>query len=138
MSAFTSLQSTFKTLQSLHLLLCNPHSLLPPPPSNHVNLSFPSHTQNIGSALETFAGEISTIAKSLPSQPPMTDVTNRLTERSNDLSQESSQLQDAIRNLIGAPAQVADAALADLNARLTGLVDGKYLLCGTGSWSLSL
>lgn len=101
----------------------------------------PLTTQNIGSALETFAGEISTIAKSLPSQPPMTDVTNRLTERSNDLSQESSQLQDAIRNLIGAPAQVADAALGDLNARLTGLVDGKYLpgtVCGTGSWSLSL
>jgi hypothetical protein len=56
----------------------------------------------------------------------MTDVTNRLTARTSDLGEESSQLQDAIRNLIGAPAQVADAAIGDLNARLTNLVDGEW------------
>lgn len=81
--------------------------------------------QNIGSTLETFAGQISSIAKALPNQPPVPAVADRLTSRTQDLGEESNALADAIRNLVGAPAQVAEAALTDFNSRLSNLVDGE-------------
>lgn len=81
--------------------------------------------QGIGKSLETFAGQIRTLADSLPNQPPVRAISDRLSQRSSELGQESSRLSDSIRNAVGAPAEVVEAGIADMNNRLENLIKGE-------------
>jgi hypothetical protein len=81
--------------------------------------------QGIGKSLEAFAGQIRTLADSLPNRPPVRDISDRLSQRSSELGQDSSRLSDAIRNAVGAPSEVVEAGIADMNNRLENLVKGE-------------
>lgn len=55
----------------------------------------------------------------------MRDISDRLSQRSSELGQDSSRLGEAIRNAVGAPSEVVEAGIADMNNRLENLVKGE-------------
>jgi hypothetical protein len=76
---------------------------------------------------QDFAASMQDVASSLPKQPALKAITDNLAGRSEDLGATGQALTEALRNAIGAPREVASAALDDFNGRLSGLLDGERL-----------
>jgi len=86
-----------------------------------------SSQQSIGDALETFAGQVRSIADALPSEPPVNAITSRLSERSAEMASQSNELHKAVIDMLNSPSKVVEAGLTDYNYRLQKLLDGEFL-----------
>lgn len=113
---------------------------------HHARVQLAHHTkiikQQIGEALEGFAGQVKAIAESLPNQPPVAAITGRLDQRTGEVYRQSNELQSAIVNYMGAPREVLRAATSDFNARLENLLMGECWRCldvlGVGAGLLNI
>jgi hypothetical protein len=85
--------------------------------------------QDIGKALEGFAGQIRTIAESMPNEPPVPAISERLTQRSSELSRDTDRLRQQMVDAVGVPASQLQAGVANINKRLEGFVKGE--LCNS-------
>lgn len=67
----------------------------------------------------------------MPNEPPVPAISERLTQRSSELSRDTDRLRQQIVGAVGVPASQLEAGLAGLNKRLEGFVKGECNCSGS-------
>lgn len=71
--------------------------------------------QGVTDVLRTYGDRVNAIARSLPNQPPVANITDNLQGRSQELGVQSRQLMPSIVEFMNQPSKIAAAGISDFN-----------------------